>query len=242
MSQTPMPRSSVTQDYYELLEEVKKYVVRIETPAGHGTGFVVYRNPGVLTVATAYHVVENSYKWNFPITIAKEGDTQPVILPADPNKRFLEVYPEYDLALLSFPPELMPKAPDTMLPLVQKGYYRKPGCEVGWCGYPVIPPPGKTLCFFGGWLSTFDEPTGTYFVDGTVINGVSGGPCFCRGDGDRAMLVGIVTAFYPSYSMGQPLQGLGVVQAVEPIHGPIEKLHKSWEEQVKTINKQKVKA
>jgi hypothetical protein len=84
------------------------------------------------------------------------------------------------LAIVGFRREAMANNPVGMLALMDSGYYRKPGCEVGWCGYPAVPPPGQTLCFFGGWLSAYNEDLKTYFVNGTVIEGVSGGPCFLR--------------------------------------------------------------
>lgn len=241
MNQNTTPRILEAEDFYKLLEEVRNYMVRIETPAGHGTGFFVYRNPLVLTVATAYHVIQDSYRWQFPIRITDEKHKETIALGADPKERFLEVHPEYDLAVIGFGPKRMPNAPKTMLTLMERGYIRKAGCEVGWCGYPAIPPPGDILCFFGGWLSSFKEETATYFVDGTVISGVSGGPCFCRGKDDNPMLIGVVTAYYPHYSMGQPLQGLGVVQAIEPFHQAIQVINETGQKTVSKIEEERKK-
>ena len=147
MNKDKIPRISNTEDFYVLLEKVQNYVVRIQTPAGHGTGFFVYHNPAFLAVATAYHTIQDSHQWQFPIKITDETHKNTITLAVAPKECFIEVYPGYDLAVIIFRPELMPNAPKTMLTLMDKGYFRKPGCEVGWCGYPAIPSPGETLCF-----------------------------------------------------------------------------------------------
>jgi len=52
-------------DWQHIVEKVKPYVVKIETPSGHGTGFLCFRNKdsSICGIATAAHVVEHSHEW-----------------------------------------------------------------------------------------------------------------------------------------------------------------------------------
>ena len=141
-------------------------------------------------------------------------------------------YPQQDLAVIGIQPELLAGLPEAAVPLLVKGTYILPGSGIGWCGFPAIPT-GDHVCFFGGWVSLYKEDEGIYFVDGTVINGVSGGPAFVQGEeGAGPYIVGVVSAYYPNYSSGQPLPGLGTIVHIHPFHGQIEKMQETWDNTV----------
>lgn len=55
--------------WQQCVQIVKPHVVRLTTPNGHGTGFLVLRRNGRVAVATAGHVVAHAHEWGLPIKI-----------------------------------------------------------------------------------------------------------------------------------------------------------------------------
>jgi hypothetical protein len=55
----------------EVVERVAPSIVKIETPRGHGTGFLCFYNEAknLCGIATAHHVVEHADNWQEPIRI-----------------------------------------------------------------------------------------------------------------------------------------------------------------------------
>ena len=55
----------------DVVNKVTPHIVKIETPQGSGTGFLVYynENKSWCAIATAYHVVSNADNWQQPIKI-----------------------------------------------------------------------------------------------------------------------------------------------------------------------------
>ena len=56
-------------DWNTHVETLTPYIVRIETPDGHGTGFVVDQFPDGFVVATAAHVVRDAKTWGQAIDL-----------------------------------------------------------------------------------------------------------------------------------------------------------------------------
>ncbi len=67
---------------------------------------------------------------------------------------------------------------------------------MGWLGFPALRTVAERLCFFSGRISLVD-PAGRFLVDGTNVQGCSGGPAFCvTPDGPR--IIGVVTDYFPN--------------------------------------------
>ena len=52
------------------------------------------------------------------------------------------------------------------------------GMEVGWLGFPALCSIDRSLCFLSGRVSFVDHDNHRYLVDGTNVEGCSGGPVF----------------------------------------------------------------
>ncbi len=139
----------------EVVERVAPCIVKIETPAGHGTGFLVFYNESrnLCGIATAHHVVSHADQWQQPIRInhissgttsfLKEGDR---VIWGDENKDSAVIITS--AGELQFPQDPIPLLPmDRRLPI---------GIEVAWLGYPSIAQ--YTLCFF----AVISARTGTF--------------------------------------------------------------------------------
>jgi hypothetical protein len=122
---------------------------------------------------------------------------------------------EKDTASIVFDNSMF-ELPENSLPLIEAGFFLKPGVEIGWLGFPAIP--SAELCFFSGRISAFLSGHSSYLVDGVAINGVSGGPVF-RSIVDGAELVGLVSAYIPNRATGDALPGLSVILDVNEYHG-----------------------
>jgi hypothetical protein len=197
--------------WHDAVNLLTPYVVRIWTPQGSGTGFLVSasRNTPLVAVATADHVINHAHYWEEPIRIEHQASGKTVLLrTAD---RAINTRPTTDTAAIIFPRGDLQFPPD-VLPLTPKGDSFLPGVEIGWLGYPAIP--RASLCFFSGHISAWVEAEGAYLVDGVAINGVSGGPAFLP----QSMLVGVVSAYIPNRATGEPLPGLAVVRGVDHFH------------------------
>ena len=197
------------------VEKVQKHVVRILTPVGSGTGFLVSMSDdkSVCGVATAAHVVSRAHFWEQPIRIEhKSSGTTRLLRPSE-----RAIFPDYskDTAGIVFQREEI-AFPDATLPLAPQGKYLKVGIEIAWVGFPAVAP--EDMCFFSGRVSHYRDGMGTYLVDGVAINGVSGGPAFWNG-GDRITLIGVLSAYIANRATGETLPGVSVVTSVEPFHG-----------------------
>ena len=179
-------------DWRRLIEEIKPYIVKIETPSGSGTGFQIGEDDRwdfAITV-TAHHVVAFAEQWRLPIKITREAPSESLELPpAEPGRSRVR-RTRQDASSLFLPvkrhlPEI-PLHPAT-LPV---------GTEVGWLGYPGSVSAGK-LAFFSGRISVALQEERNYLLDGVVLPGVSGGPVFTERDG-RIAIVGLVTSHIPN--------------------------------------------
>ena len=192
------------------IEQVSQQVVDIRTPSGRGTGFVSYgRQRGTRIIATAQHVIASALSSEDPIQLS-HGQRILTLSNAGLNTRFLHATtPGVDSAILAIVsndlpqptvPILDPASPEEMGQL-------KVGTEVGWLGFPALRTVAGRLCFFSGRISLVD-PSGRFLIDGTNVQGCSGGPAFCvTPDGPR--IIGVVTHYFPNENFrdteGDPL-------------------------------------
>ena len=191
----------------EAARQVAAQVVRIETHDSWGTGFFIYGEPeaGVLTIGTAYHVIENTGKKPVHVKVA-DGRTL-VVNDRAPGMIYARLG---DLDAVVIICTGLDDIPVPTVPLLDKREsLLSVGVELGWLGYPQVAP-GR-LCFFSGKISAIiDEDH--FFVDGTAIHGVSGGPAFCiTADGPK--IVGSITAYLPNWVVEKDttLPGLSLV-------------------------------
>jgi hypothetical protein len=196
-----------------VVARVMPSIVKIETPSGHGTGFLCFYNEdrSFCGIATACHVIAHAEKWQEPIRITNfDGSLNTLLKEPD---RVIWSDAEKDSAVILFsvrelqlPQEPIPLFPtDSRLPI---------GVEVGWLGYPAIAE--YTLCFFSGNVSAVWNFRNAYLIDGVAINGVSGGPVIYSPDatGDNVQIVGAIAAYRANRATGEALPGLSIAQDV----------------------------
>jgi hypothetical protein len=200
------------------LDYVKKYAVKIETPTGFGTGFFVMQTKIaeilMINIATAYHVVKHAHDWLEPIKITHINTNKTVQLNPHKSENEYEVFFEgdRDVAIIRFQAGILDIREEAPL-LTPPKFLLYPGIEIGWCGFPVMAP--DTLCFFNGHISAHSI-SNDYYVDGTVINGVSGAPVFTQALGNT-FIIGIVSGYIPNQQMGSTTPGLSIVRNINPI-------------------------
>lgn len=141
----------------QAVEIIQPHVVKIITPHGFGTGFLLAYNKDktMCAIATAYHVVKESNLWEEPIRILHYSSGKVKLLRA--SNRFILSDVDLDTAvILSFPKKdkddkddkdefPLPKKP---LPFISQGRHLRVGVELGWVGFPVVSQ--YNLCFFSG--------------------------------------------------------------------------------------------
>ncbi|MBI3621488.1 MAG: trypsin-like peptidase domain-containing protein [Nitrospirae bacterium] len=216
-----------------VVNKVTPYVVKIETPDGHGTGFLcLYNNDRTFCgIATALHVVANADTWQQPIRLHHHPSSQVAFLKE--GERIIIPNYETDSAIIlvwlaqikefNLPQMLIPLLPSsTILPI---------GTEIGWLGYPAIAQ--HTLCFFSGIVSARQERQHAYLLDGVAINGVSGGPVVHSTDADGVQIIGTLSAYISNRATGDTLPGLSIARDVSHFHDTIGRLNSLEEAQRK---------
>ena len=206
-------------DWDDVVQKVTPYIVKIETPADSGTGFLLSYNidHSWCGVATALHVVSNADSWQQPIKIHNYNFSKTAFLIASQRVIFTDYATDsavvfFETSQLELPNDLIPLRPiDTRLNI---------GVEVAWLGYPAIEP--WTLCFFSGTVSARRDDLKAYLIDGVAINGVSGGPVINSTTIDGVQFVGVMTAYRASRAYGDALPGLSFAQDVSHFHGVIQ--------------------
>lgn len=198
-----------TISWWEAVETVKPYVVKIDTPSVSGTGFLCAytRSKIICGVATAAHVVKKSHNWEEGIRIKHYISGKSQLLHA--SDRIINLDLKLDTAVITFAHDKITFPKDTLSFLSEEKYLR-PGIEIGWLGFPSVSP--SNLCFFTGKISCWLENMRTYLVDGVAINGVSGGPVFYISK-DGIKVIGSVTAYLPNNVGATP--GLAMVSHAE---------------------------
>jgi len=200
--------------WYEAVDVIGRHVVRISTPRGSGTGFLVSygkTNP-TCAVATAAHVIDHAHYWEEPIRLDHVSSGQSLLIRHVDRAIFLDS--RRDTAAVLFDRKNLPFPTDT-LGLAPEGKFLRVGNEIGWLGFPAISV--LNLCFFRGSVSALLQDQDAYLVDGVAINGVSGGPAFFV-DGTAVVIMGVVSAYVPNRVTGETLPGLGIIRSVKQFH------------------------
>ena len=109
-------------EWWRHIGTVTPHVVKISTPGGHGTGFLVHRNDERqhFTIATAAHVIRDAHAWEQTITIC--GGGAELRLRPTPEDRAIGLHPERDSAYIisrRFPPEFQQTLPEAPLPVLE---------------------------------------------------------------------------------------------------------------------------
>ncbi len=201
-------------EWHSAVNLLAPYVVRISTPQGSGTGWLVSRSrtADLCAIATAAHVVNHAHYWEEPIRLWHVASGDSVVLRS--AERSVLIDENHDSASILFVASAL-AFPNETLELVPQDKFIKPGVEIGWLGFPAIP--NANLCFFSGRISAFIETESAYLVDGVAINGVSGGPAFHLG-GNSVRLMGTVSAYIPNRATGESLPGVAVVRDATHFH------------------------
>lgn len=202
-------------NWNESVEKIKKYVVRIETQSGYGTGFLFLYNEDrtLCGIATANHVIEEADLWQQPLRVRNLDTNQEAFLRED--QRVIFRLEDNDLAVILFNTGLL-DLPSHLVPLLPSDESIGIGTEVGWLGFPNID--SSTLCFFSGIISARKDIENAYLIDGVAINGVSGGPVFYCNQASGINIIGIVSAYHPNRATGSTLPGLLIAQDVSKYH------------------------
>jgi hypothetical protein len=210
---------TVKPEWWQAVSIIQPHVVKIQTPGGHGTGFLCHYagvDSGLSVIATAYHVVEHANDWREPLRITHGLSSENAFIAA--TERAILVNPQNDSAVVLVSRDKLP-LPADVLALLAMDRYVVIGAEVAWLGFPSVAP--ASLCFFSGNVSAVFD--GGYLIDGVAINGVSGGPVFFIDSGDNSLkVVGAITEYRPNIGTGRPaLPGLSFAQSVTHFHSMI---------------------
>lgn len=206
-------------EWHNAVQALAPYVVRIATPIGSGTGWLVSRSTttSLCGIATAAHVINHAHYWEEPIRLTQAKSGESVLLHE--SERSILLDPSLDSAAIVFSQSEL-SFPDATPSLINKDKFVKPGVEVGWLGFPAIP--HANICFFSGRISSYLEESSAYLVDGVAINGVSGGPAF-RLKKDSPIVMGIVSAYMPNRATGEVLPGVAVIMEATHFHDLAER-------------------
>jgi hypothetical protein len=201
-------------DWNAVVAKVMPSIVKIETPSGHGTGFLCFYNEdgSFCGIATAHHVIAHAERWQEPIRISNYQTKTSILLKE--SDRVIWSGEEKDSAVILFSVSGDLKLPEEPIALFPTDTRLSIGVEVGWLGYPAIAE--YTLCFFSGNVSAVWEFRNAYLIDGVAINGVSGGPVIYSADpsGEGVQIVGATSAYRANRATGEALPGLSIAQDI----------------------------
>lgn len=206
----------------QVVKKVSSHVVKVETPQGYGTGFLLLHSEDqqFCCIATAEHVVSYADDWQQPIKIQHPHSGRTLLLL--PSDRVIYRDGRTDSAVTLFLKGDL-ELPEVAITLLPMGQAINIGAEVGWLGFPSIAP--DTLCFFSGNVSAHQEFRRAYLIDGVAINGVSGGPVLYLTETDGVQIVGTVSAYRANRSNGEALPGLAIAQDVSHFHDVVNHVH-----------------
>lgn len=206
-------------EWDDVVQKVTPYIVKIETPSGHGTGFLLSYNEDRYWcgVATALHVVSDADSWQQPIKIHNHDFSKTAFLNAVDRVIFTDY--TSDSAVIFFKSSQL-ELPNDLIPLRPIAPRLNIGVEVAWLGFPAIE--AWSLCFFSGTVSARRDDLKAYLIDGVAINGVSGGPVINSTATDGVQFVGVMTAYRANRASGGSLPGLSIAQDVSHLHGVIQ--------------------
>ena len=204
-----------------IVDKVSPYIIKIETPGGHGTGFACLRNydGSFLGIATANHVVAHADEWQQPIRLHHHHSGDSVFLKDTDRVVWLDYRTDSALILISSDKLNLPQA---LIPLLPMTMPLAIGAEVGWLGFPGVA--AYSLCFFSGNISARQEWRNAYLIDGVAINGVSGGPVLYSTEAEGVQIVGSISAYVSNRATGESLPGLAIAKDVSYLHDSISKI------------------
>jgi len=197
-------------------------IVKIDTPTGHGTGFLCFSNSQkpMLAIATAGHVIQHADKWMEPIRIYNHDSSKSLLLKASERHITMGNLSDSALILFSKTQDLFEQI--SPLPLLDQEYVLRVGTQVGWIGFPTLEP--NTPCFFSGMISA--RKNNAYLIDGVAINGVSGGPVLYVDEEEETRVVGTVSAYRMNKATGDTLPGLLIAQDLSLFHDVLTHIRK----------------
>lgn len=212
-------------EWEKAIAYIEPFVVKIQTPEGWGTGFVMSHSTlaPICGIATALHVVDYSKKWELPISITHVASGKSILVKNEERAIFSDDKKDTAVIVIDKGELPLPAAQPSIGPERMVVYA---GTEVGWLGYPAISSK-SLLCFFSGRVSCRIPEENSYLIDGVAINGVSGGPTFVIPGETKfplPVIIGIVTAYMPNYATGATLPGVSVVRDVSQLNAVLKAL------------------
>jgi hypothetical protein len=132
--------------WYKAVEIIEPHVVRISTPRGSGTGFLIShgKNTQICGIATAAHVIDHAHYWEEPIRIEHATSGESVLIRH--HERAVILDNGRDTAAILLVKGTVPFPTET-LPLGPKDKFLRVGINIGWLGFPAIP---AANLFFSG--------------------------------------------------------------------------------------------
>ncbi len=195
-------KSDVIMIPQHTVECVTEITVKIDTNAGHGTGFVYRVDDHAALIVTAAHVLADVKSGESSITLSNGRWLPSITLEKSEWKIIKDTTLERgDTIILSVKPGIFAKLRKIGVEIGPSANIFEIGEEVGWAGFPTTHP--DTLCFFSGHISACTgDPHSRYLVDGVAVPGVSGGPLFplrFSGGNTWIILIGAVSCFHRFY-------------------------------------------
>jgi hypothetical protein len=200
-------------NWNSIVERVTPCILKIETPSGHGTGFLCFYNDShdICGIATAHHVIDHADRWLEPLRISHHTSDTTAFVRENDRVMWNNINKDSSVIVMRIGDLQLPEHP---IPLWPTDNRLPIGVEVGWLGYPAIAE--YTLCFFSGNVSASQDWRNAHLIDGVAINGVSGGPVIYSADAtaENVQIVGSITAYRANRATGEVLPGLSIAQDV----------------------------
>lgn len=195
-----------------VIDGVSPYIVSIDTPLGHSTGFLCGRNASgtVCGIVAAYDVMERAVEKEQPVCITHYESGETTMLNSSDRIIFPDPLRETSCALIALSGGRLP-FPRHDLPLLAGRL--NTGDEVVWLGLPRQDP--ERLCFFTGRISAWMDHRDAYLLDGVGVNGISGGPVATVFPGGRIGIVGAITASLANRAAGNVIPGLSLAEDIQ---------------------------
>ena len=178
-------------DWHQCVGQVARQVVRIQTPDGWATGFIHYASDGgARCIATARHVIEEAHRQRQTVRIWHDKKIS-VVGPGNDAILVQRTDADVDSALLVVIEHELPKP---LVPVInaEERAGVVVGMEVGWLRFPALNSLNDRLCFFSGRISLVDRDAHRYLIDGTGVQGCSGGPVFCQTAGGPRIIGALI--------------------------------------------------
>ena len=184
------------------------YVVRVETRWRMGTGFVCRAFGDTLLIATANHVVTEANEAKEPIEILRDDWTLGVEIEEQERTVISSPLAGSDTAIIFVKSEILPDIAHNLVPFIAWDKPLEVGEEVAWLGFPGIDSLGpRPLCLFSGIVSAkVGDKSLLYLIDGSGIQGVSGGPVFRMNKGGhpepagKPSFLGVISTYHPHFT------------------------------------------